>query len=532
MPTLDWIGKQSVVNHHRKVPTRLLHCNSDLSFGDRDAGNLLIQGDNLEALKALLPYYAGKVKCIYIDPPYNTGSEGWIYNDNVNSPEMRTWLGAVVGKEADDLSRHDKWLCMMYPRLKLLKEFLCKEGSIWISIDDNEAQYLAVICDEIFGRRNFLANIIWQKRYSPDSRVAISDAHEHLICYASNSELFKIARNLLPLEQRQIKQFRNPDNDLRGPWKANDFTAAGFRPNQMYEIRLPSGRVVTPPKGRCWRVTREGFEAFSSDGRMYYGPDGDGLPSLKRFLSDMEGMIPWTWWPHLEVGHSQEAKKESHVLFGADMAFATPKPERLIQRVIQIASNPGELVMDSFAGSGTTGAVAQKLGRKHISIEMGNHACTHIMPRYQRVIEGESGGISELVGWQGGGGFRYCTLGTELFDEWGAINEGVSFSDLAAFTYFSDTGNPIPSRAVEGAPLIGTFENRAIYLLFTPGHEGVASAQAGNVLNVELLEGLAPPAPDWTGLRVVYGEGCTVPPDRLAAENVVFKQIPYQIAGA
>ncbi len=526
MPTLDWIGKSAVVNHHREVPTRLLHCDSELSFGDPEAGNLLVQGDNLEALKALLPYYAGKVKCIYIDPPYNTGNEGWVYNDNVNSPEINAWLGSVVGREAEDLSRHDKWLCMMYPRLRVLKDFLSSDGTIWISIDDEESHNLKLIMDEIFGRTNFVANIVWQKRYAPDVRIAISDAHEHLFCYAINPREFSEKRNLIALTEAQTRQFRNPDNDPKGPWKASDFTAAGYRPNQMYEVELPSGRIVTPPDGRCWRVTKEGFEKFKNEDRMYYGSNGNNLPSVKRYLSEMEGMVPWTWWQHTDAGHSQEGKKESQLLFGRDNAFPTPKPERLIQLLIQIATNKGDIVLDSFAGSGTTGSVAHKLGRRHISVEMGDHAQTHISPRYQKVISGrDSGGITEVANWHGGGGFRFCRLGNPLFDEWGGVNEGVTFGDLAAFVFFSDTGNPIPAKATGETSFLGEFQGRAIHLLFAPSSVGVANATAGNVLSLDVLEALA----THDGPRVVYAEGCTVPPERLAADGVIFKQVPYQL---
>jgi adenine-specific DNA-methyltransferase len=378
--------------------------------------NRLIFGDNLLALKALEAEFAGKVKCVFIDPPYNTGSAFTHYDDGVE---------------------HSIWLSLMRDRLEIIRRLLAEDGSLWITIDDNEAHYLKVLCDEVFGRSCFVANIIWQKRYSPDARVSISDAHEHLFCYAIDSSRFKEYRNLIPLGEQQTSQFKNPDNDPRGPWKASDFTAAGYRPNQMYQITLPSGRTVTPSAGRCWRVTKEGFEKFSAEQRMYYGPSGDSLPSLKRFLADMPGMVPWSWWPHTEVGHSQEAKKESHDLFGADVAFSTPKPERLIHRIIHIATNPNDLVLDSFAGSGTTGAVAHKMGRRWIMIELGEHCHTHIIPRLQKVIDGEDqGGISKAVNWQGGGGFRYYQLAPSLLqqDRWGnwVINKAYNAAMLAA----------------------------------------------------------------------------------------------------
>lgn len=365
--------------------------------------NMLIHGDNLLALKALETdhHVRGKVKCIYIDPPYNTGSAFEQYDDGVE---------------------HSLWLTMMRERLEILRNMLSPDGSIWISIDDNEAHYLKVLCDEIFGRKQFVANLIWQKRYAPDARIAISDAHEHLLVYALDVQKFKAQRNLLALTEAQTRQFRNPDNDPRGPWKADNFTAAGFRPNQMYPVTLPSGRTVTPPEGRCWRVTIEGFNNWQRNGMMYYGSNGDNLPAVKRYLADMAGMVPWTWWPHEEVGHSQEGKKESQALFGRDSTFATPKPERLLQRIVHIATNPGDLILDSFAGSGTTGAVAHKMGRRWIMVELGEHAKTYIVPRMQKVIDGtDKGGVTEAVGWKGGGGYRFFKLAPSLLekDRWG-----------------------------------------------------------------------------------------------------------------
>ncbi len=401
---LTWVGKDKRPKLEPRIlledPSKSYHAKHKVT--DRDIfDNKLIFGDNLLALKALEHDYSGKVKCVFIDPPYNTGSAFEHYEDGLE---------------------HSIWLGLMQDRLEIIKNLLADDGSLWITIDDHEAHYLKVLCDEIFGRSSFVANILWQKRYSPDARVAISDAHEHLLCYASSPSRFKQARNLLPLDEKQTKQFKNPDDDPRGPWKASDFTAAGYRPNQMYAITLPSGRSVTPSAGRCWRVTKEGFEKFTSENRMYYGPKGDSLPSLKRFLSDMPGMVPWSWWTHSEVGHSQEAKKEGHKLFGADSAFATPKPERLLERVVHLATNPGDLVLDSFAGSGTTGAVAHKMGRKWIMVELGEHCDTHIVPRLKKVVDGEDeGGITKTNNWKGGGGFRYYTLAPSLLekDRWG-----------------------------------------------------------------------------------------------------------------
>lgn len=505
MPFLDWVNKNQAKETTREVPYHLLKQESvhgDASGANAD--NLLIQGDNLLALKALIPFYAGRVKCIFIDPPYNTQSAFEHYDDKLE---------------------HSQWLSMMYPRLVLLRQLLATDGSIWVTVDDNEAHYLKVLMDEVFGRSSFVANVIWQKRYSPDARVSISDAHEHLLCYAIDPSRFKECRNLIPLGDQQTGQFKNPDNDPRGPWKASDFTAAGYRPNQMYEITLPSGRKVSPSAGRCWRVTREGFEKFTDEKRMYYGPTGDSLPALKRFLADMPGMVPWSWWPHTEVGHSQEAKKESYDLFGAETAFSTPKPERLIHRIVHIATNPGDLVLDSFLGSGTTAAVAHKMGRRYIGIEMGDHARTHSLPRLQKVIEGEQGGVSAAVEWQGGGGFRFCTLGDPAFDEHGCINPAVRFATIAAYVWHFETGTP--GQQAFDTPLLGLHDGTAYYLLYN-GILGDRRPASGNVLTHAVLQAINEVYPH-NGPKVIYGESSRLGASRLAAEGITFKQIPYDV---
>jgi adenine-specific DNA-methyltransferase len=501
MPLLHWLTRDDDLKTAAQAPYRLLEEDAQLSYGDRDTGNMLIQGDNLDALKALLPYYAGKVKCIFIDPPYNTRSAFEHYDDNLE---------------------HAQWLAMMYPRLELLRSLLAEDGSIWVTIDDNEGHYLKVIMDEVFGRKNFIANIVWQKRYAPDARIAISDAHEHLLCYAKNPRVFSAVRNLLSLTEAQTRQFRNPDNDPRGPWKADNFTAAGYRPNQMYEITLPSGRVVTPPEGRCWRVTMDGFSRFTEQGLMYYGPRGNSLPALKRLLSEMQGMVPWTWWAHTEAGHSQEGKKESQELFGRDDTFSTPKPERLLHRVVHIATNPGDLVLDSFLGSGTTVAVAHKMGRRYIGIEMGDHAVTHCVSRLQKVIVGEQGGISEAVGWHGGGGFRFYRLGVPVFDEIGHVSAGIRFAPLAAHLWFVQTGIPFSDSA--DSPFLGTHEGVGYYLLYN-GILGDKRPNGGNVLTSKVL----PSLPPHDGEKVIFGEGCRLSPERLHSARIIFRQIPYEI---
>jgi adenine-specific DNA-methyltransferase len=529
MPTLDWIGKKAVVNHHREVPYRLLNCDKSKSVGDPDAGNLLVQGDNLEALKALLPYYAGKVKCIYIDPPYNTGNEAWVYNDNVSSPEIMAWLGRVVGKETEDLSRHDKWLCMMYPRLRLLKDFLRRDGAIFISIDDNEVHNLIAVMNAIFGVDKFVANVIWQKRTSRENRSAIGDSHDFIVVYAvAGRDAWKAVRNKLPPND---KGFGNPDNDPKGKWRSIPFSAQGFRDNQMYAIETPTGKKLKPPKGRCWGATEPVFEQYRSEGRVYFPKGGNGRPRIKAYMGEEEGLVPSTIWFAKDVGDNERAKKEVLALFPDDEAFDTPKPEHLIQSIISIATNPGDLVLDSFLGSGTTAAVAMKMRRQFIGVEMGSHADTVAGRRLRLVVEGEAGGISKPADWQGGSGFRFCTLGEPLFDADGSVSPAVTYADLASHVFFCETGSPIPRRADGTTSLIGTFQGRAIYLLHSADSIGVASPNAGNVLTVSMVEALPLPEAGFTGARIVYAEGCTVPDERLSGLGVTFKQVPYQIEG-
>jgi len=424
---LTWVGKDEPI----VVEPRILI--EDAAKSNRakepDTQNLLIHGDNLLALKALEAKYAGQVKCIYIDPPYNTGSAFEHYDDNLE---------------------HSKWLNLMRPRLEILWRLLADDGSIWISIDDDEEAYLKVLCDEIFGRKSFVSSMVWQKRTSPDMRAIISDAHDFILLYAKDKELFKKTRNRLQLSPKQMKSYKNPDNDPRGPWTSADYTATGFRPNQMYAITTPGGKVYTPPEGVCWKNVEEVFKELVADNRIWFGADGCSMPRRKTFLSEHKGVIPWTWWDNDEVGHNQEAKKEIVALFGAGNAFATPKPERLIHRIVHIASNPGDLVLDSFLGSGTTAAVAHKMGRRWIGIEMGDHAYTHCKVRLDKVIAGEdNGGITKTADWKGGGGYRFYELAPTLvrFDSFGEaiINEAYNPEMLAAamalhegFTYAPD----------------------------------------------------------------------------------------------
>ncbi|MER9022415.1 site-specific DNA-methyltransferase [Mesorhizobium sp. M0815] len=394
---LTWIGK----DERPKLEPRILVEDSSLSHhaaarrSEADIfDNLLIHGDNLLALKALERDFAGKVKCVFIDPPYNTGSAFTHYDDGLE---------------------HSLWLSLMRDRLEMIRALLSDDGSLWITIDDNEAHYLKVLCDEVFGRANFVATIIWRKNYSPKSTARhFSEDHDYVIVYAKDGDRW--SPNQMARSEKQNAAYRNPDNDPRGRWKPGDLSARNFYSKGIYSITSPSGRVISgPPNKNYWRVEESKFWALHRDNRIWWGKDGTAIPQIKRFLSELkDGITPQTFWSHEEVGHTQEAKQESIRLFGAD-PFSTPKPERLLARIVGLATKPGDLVLDSFAGSGTTGAVAHKMGRRWIMVELGDHAETHTVPRLKKVVDGDdAGGITETVGWKGGGGFRYYRLATSL----------------------------------------------------------------------------------------------------------------------
>ena len=499
MPTLSWLTRENDLQLSQNAPYRLLDTVAELSFGEPDTGNMIIQGDNLDALKALLPYYAGEVKCIYIDPPYNTKSAFEHYDDNLE---------------------HTKWLSMMYPRLDLLRELLASTGSIWVSIDDNEAHYLKVIMDEVFGRKNFVADVVWQKRTSPDARLKLGDANDHILVFAKDK--LQVYLKKLPISEKQRKAYKNPDNDPRGPWVSSDYSAQGYRPNQMYTIITPAGVKHKPPEGMCWKNIETIFLKLVEDNRIWFGKDGRGVPRRKTFLSEHKGMAAWTWWTNEEVGHNQEAKKEVNELFGTADSFDTPKPERLLRRIIGMTTDAKDLVLDSFLGCGTTAAVAHKMGRRYIGIEMGEHAVTHCVPRLKMVVKGEQGGVSRAIDWQGGGGFRFYRLGEAVFDETGSINKDIRFGTLAAHVWFCETKTPLLEEI--NSPLLGVHNGTAYYLLFN-GILGDKRPEAGNVLTSQVLKGL----PSHDGLKVIYGELSRLPAERLRVEKITFKQIPYDV---
>jgi len=366
-------------------------------FGDKDSENILIKGDNLLALKALQQDFQRKIKLIFIDPPYNTGSAFAQYDDGME---------------------HSLWLGLMKNRIESLYKLLSPDGSIWITIDDNEAHYLKVLCDELFGRKNFVISIAWQKAFAKKNKALISGSHDHILVYAK--DILKWNRNLLPREGTNISSFKNPDNDPRGVWQSVNYSVqsedAERRKQYRYPIKLPSGREVMPPVGRHWNGLPDRTEELRKDNRLWFGKNGNNPPRTKLFLSEVnDGIVPDTWWTHSDAGSNQDSKKELLELFPGKEPFSTPKPEKLLLRILTIASNEGDYVLDSFLGSGTTSAVAHKMKRKWIGVELGDHAEDFALLRMKKVIEGENGGISSVVNWQGGGGFKYFELGDSLF---------------------------------------------------------------------------------------------------------------------
>lgn len=358
--------------------------------------NLIIKGNNLIALHSLKKRFAGRIKMIYIDPPYNTGKDSFNYNDHFN---------------------HSSWLTFIKNRLEIAWELLADDGTIWMSIDDSESHYLKVLADDIFGRENFLNEVIWQRAYAPvNLKKTFSRSHDAILVYAKNNSTQK-ELNKVPRKESMIANYKNPDNDPRGVYKADNFSVGPAVKKNIYEITTPSGRKVLPPDGYSWRFSEERYKELVADNRVYFGKDGSSAPAYKRFLSEVkDGVVAQTLWTYQEVGHNQDAKKEIKELFDGQAAFGTPKPEKLIQRIIQLGSDEGDLVLDFFMGSATTQAVAHKMNRQYIGIEQMDYIDTVAVERLKKVIDGEQGGISKDVDWQGGGSFVYCELKNDAQD--------------------------------------------------------------------------------------------------------------------
>ena len=516
MPTLNWLTRKDDIKASGQVPYRILEPAAKGVYGDPGSGSLLIQGDNLDALKSLLPFYAGSVKCIFIDPPYNTRKDFEHYQDNLE---------------------HAQWLEMMYPRLELLRKLLADNGSIWAIIDDDEGHYLKVLMDEIFGRKNFIANVVWQKFHSvkTNARHNISQSHDHILAYSKNKNLLTDF-NLLDMDEEALKVYKNPDNDPRGPWRTAPLTVSlltGQRgvsyaktgvSSGIYEITAPNGKRHLPNEGRCW-ISKKTVNELIKDNRIWWGRKGDAVPMKKLFLLEKGSKKTCsTFWIHTEAGSNKKAKEEMKLLL-PNQAFSTPKPELLLQRVLSLATQPNDLVLDSFLGSGTTAAVAHKMNRRWIGIEMGEHAHTHCIPRLEKVIAGEQGGISKAVNWQGGGGFRFLRLGETIFLPGGYINPQVTFAGLAAHLWFAETRTPFDG--ADQSPFLGVHDHTGYALLYN-GILRDKTANGGNVLTAATLDAIRRGAPNgFNGPVVVYANGCRFGKARMRAENLECKQLPY-----
>jgi adenine-specific DNA-methyltransferase len=568
MPTLNWIGKEAVVNHHLQVPFHLLKDVPELACGEPGDGNLIVQGDNLVALKALLPYYAGQVKCIYIDPPYNTGVDdrdesgkriGWIYNDNVNSPAIREWLGRVVGAEAEDLSRHEKWLCMMFPRLAVLRKFLRQEGVIFASIDETEFATLRILLDEVFGATNHLGTIVW-KNVTDNNPTNIAMEHEYVLCYARNKQrlprewkstnlavkekLLRIGEEFntkypkLNDRQREYTKWFRENKDYLWPFDRYKFIDDGGIYTGSQSVHNPGKEgyrydVIHPKTGKpCveplmgYRFPPETMDDLLARKRVLFGEDESKIIELKLYVKDYRAKLSSLFELDGRIG-TYEIKE----LFPDDKRpFDFPKPTELIEELVGFTTSGDDLILDSFAGSGTTGHAVLKLNsadqqRRHfILVEMKPTIARNLTAeRVRRVAAGYRNAKGEMI--QGlGGGFRYCELGEPLFDENGKIRETVSFADLARHVYFSETGEPLPRERVRKSPFLGSCRGVGIYLLYN-GILRDKSANGGNVLTRAVLAELPP----FDGQKVIYCAGCLLGKDRLQAERIIVRQTPYEI---
>ncbi len=533
MPTLQFKGKVFVQNHHLAVPFHELQPvkAKGLSKTPSLHDNVIVQGDNLAALKALLPTYHGKVKCIYIDPPYNTGNEGWAYNDNVNSPMLREWLGRTVDRE--DLTRHDKWCCLMLPRLKLLRELLRDDGAIFVSIDDNEVHRLRCLMDEVFGEENFVTTVIWQKVFSPKNTARhFSEDHDFILVYARNLE--KWVPKLVERSEEAISRYKNPDDDSRGVWSSSDLTARNYYSLGTYEVTSPSGKKYKPSVGNYFRVSPDKFAELDEDGRIWWGPDQGSMPRLKRFLSEVKnGVVPQTLWLHTDVGHTQDAKKEIVSVLEFEKSedvFNTVKPTSLIRRILQVASDKDSIIFDSFAGSGTTAHAVLALNkedggnRRFVLVECEDYADTITAERVRRVIRGVPTAKNEDLKKGLGGTFSYFKLGQPMRQE--SLLDGSNLPDyeaLAGYVFFTATGEEWnPKRAKRKQWFIGESRLYDVFLIYEPEVERLKDM----ALTLDLLKKL----PSVSGKnKLVFAPTKYVDQEFLDRYRVTFQQLPFQI---
>ncbi len=538
MPTLDFKGKQHIYAHHLTVPYRPLKpdesrsCNPPACGGQEGGAddNLIIHGDNLHALKALLPRYANRIKCIYIDPPYNTGNEEWCYNDNVNSPLMQQWLTKNSPVDNEDLERHDKWLCMMWPRLHLLKELLADDGIIFISIDDNEQHHLRMLMDEIFGERNFVANIVWHHRKSSQNDIDVSLSHNHILCYVLDSPSFSFNAGYI-----DESKFSNPDSDPRGPWVADPMDAPNIRENLTYEIVNPNtGKVYLPPAGRHWRFSKEKYEAAVKEKRILFGKRGISKPQYKRFLSEAreKGVSIFTIWS--DVGTTTAATRELIGIFGRGQSFATPKPTDLIKKIIRVSTDENDIVLDAFAGSGTTAHAVLALNkedggnRKFILIECEDYADAITAERVRRVINGVDTAKDEALQQGLGGGFTYYTLG-EPIDAEGLLTGDTlpAYETLADYIAYAATGSSLEDIECRADYFFGETDAHLFYLIYEPSLEFLESNRSA--LDGKRATRIAKRCNSTGKKAYVYAAQKFMSQKELTTMGITFCQLPYTL---
>lgn len=516
MPTLEWIGKDKVINHHQEVPYRLL--DEKYTYNAEISENKIIHGDNLLALKSLLPEYEGRIDCIYIDPPYNTGNEKWVYNDNVNDPKIKKWLGEVVGAEGEDLSRHDKWLCMMYPRLKLLHKLLSDKGAIFISIDDNEQANLKLICDEIFGSSNFIANIVWKKKTNGNNMGLISPVHDFIIVYAKNINHIEIKG--VPLSKNYLTtKYSNPDNDPRGEWTTTDLSANHKGP--YFPIVNPNtGEKFFPPKGRYWVFNEVEVQKRIESGRIIFGKTGKTQPVQKAFMNDRKLTVnPQTWFD--EQGYNSDGMKQLFSIFG-NKVLDHPKPSSLIEYILSFASNPNAIILDSFAGSGTTAHAVLNMNkqdggnRKFILVEMMDYAETITAERVKRVIDGYGEGDKAVEGTNGS--FSYCKLGAPVFKDDKNLNEEIGKVEIRKYVYFMETKQRLATDFDDNRYFMGKHNATAFYFFY--------EKEEITTLNTEFLSTVKTKADGY----VIYADKCVLSNKFMSNNGIVFKKIPRDIA--
>ena len=528
MPTLNWIGKDKVISHHHDVPFRVLEhqygfrADNPDDRSETNSGNKIIHGDNLEALKALLPEYEGKIDCIYIDPPYNTGNEGWVYNDNVNDPHIKKWLGEVVGQEGEDLSRHDKWLCMMYPRLKLLHQLLSPKGAIFISIDKNEFANLNLICEEIFGRNNFVADLIWRSADSSNHDAKqFSYDYNHTLVYSRN---IGWEPNRIERTEDNNKHYKNPDNDPKGPWCSGNLSSPNPRANLTYDVISPQGIAIHSPKNG-WRWSWDTMKAMMADGEVIFSADGTRI-IRKTYLCDQQGLVPSDiWWDIEATGHNRNAKYELKKIFPEKTTaelFKTPKPTKFIEKILQIATQKESIVLDSFAGSGTTAHAVLKKNqedgghRKIIMVELMDYAEDITAERVRRVMSGYGEDKKFTKGF--GGSFDYYELGAPLFNEDDTLNEEVGETRIREYIYYTETREHLPRKQDKAYPYLLDYHNDTGYFFYYKKDE--LTELSHDTLNI---------VPKKADHYVIYADTCTISKEELAKMNISFKKIPRDI---